>query len=36
VLYSSTVKRCDRGRTRLTVARKIGHRAFHVLNTAAL
>jgi transposase len=36
VLYSSTVKRCGRGRARLTVARKIGHRAFHVLNTAAL
>jgi transposase len=36
VLYSSTVKRCGRGRARLTVARKIGHRAFHVLNTAAV
>jgi transposase len=36
VLYESTVKRCGRGRARLTVARKIGHRAFHVLNAAAL
>src|SRR6266568_2200645 len=34
-LYSSTVKRCGRGRARLTVARKIGHRAFHVLRAEA-
>jgi transposase len=34
-LYTSAVKRCGRGRARLTVARKIGHRAFHVLNAEA-
>jgi transposase len=36
VLYESTVKHCGRGCARLTVARKIGHRAFHVLTAAAL
>ena len=30
-LHSSTVKRCGRGRARLTVARKIAHRSYHVL-----
>jgi transposase len=34
-LYSSTVKRCGRGRARLTVARKIARRAYHVLAEAA-
>jgi transposase len=34
-LYTTAVKRCGRGRARLTVARKIGHRAFHVLNAEA-
>jgi transposase len=34
-LYSSTVKRCGRGRARLTVARKIARRAYHVLVEAA-
>jgi transposase len=29
------VERCGRGRARLTVARKIGRRAFHVLSTEA-
>ena len=33
-LYSSTVKRCGRGRARLTVARKIAHRSYHVLLAA--
>ena len=30
-LYSSTAERCGRGRARLTVARKIARRAYHVL-----
>jgi len=34
-LYTSAVRRCGRGRARLTVARKIGHRAFHVLRAEA-
>jgi transposase len=33
-LYSSTVKRCGRGRARLTVARKIARRSYHVLLAA--
>src|ERR671930_322271 len=33
-LYSSTVKRRGRGRARLTVARKIAHRSYHVLLAA--
>jgi transposase len=36
VLYTSTVKRCGRGRARLTIARKIGHRAYHVLTAEAV
>ncbi len=34
-LYVSAVRRCGRGRARLTVARKIAHRAFHVLAVEA-
>jgi len=34
-LYTSTVKRCGRGRARLTVARKIARRAHHVLAAEA-
>jgi len=30
-LYTSTARRCGRGRARLTVARKIGRRAYHLL-----
>lgn len=33
-LYTSTVKRCGRGRARLTVARKIARRSYHVLLAA--
>jgi transposase len=33
-LYASTVKRCGRGRARLTVARKIARRSYHVLLAA--
>jgi transposase len=33
-LYTSTVARCGRGRARLTVARKIARRSFHVLCAA--
>jgi transposase len=33
-LYANAVTRCGRGRARLTVARKIGRRAYHVLITA--
>jgi len=33
-LYSSTVRRCGRGRARLTVARKIARRSYHVLLAA--
>jgi transposase len=33
-LYADAVKRCGRGRARLTVARKIGRRAYHVLTSA--
>ncbi len=33
-LYSSTVKRCGRGRARLTVARKLARRSYHVLLAA--
>jgi transposase len=32
-LYMSTAQRCGRGRARLTVARKIGRRAYHLLAT---
>ena len=34
-LYTSTAARCGRGRARLTVARKIARRAFHVLSAEA-
>jgi transposase len=34
-LYTSTKKRCGSGRARLTVARKIARRAYHVLNAEA-
>jgi transposase len=34
-LYASTVSRCGRGRARLTVARKIARRTYHVLLTDA-
>lgn len=30
-LYRRTARRCGAGRAKLTVARRIGHRAFHVL-----
>src|SRR5205823_8663681 len=30
-LYARTVRRCGRGRARLTVARKIAHRSYYVL-----
>jgi transposase len=33
-LYRSTVKRCGRGRARLTVARKIARRSYHLLLAA--
>jgi transposase len=33
-LYTSTVRRCGRGRARLTVARKIARRSYHVLLAA--
>jgi transposase len=33
-LYMSTAQRCGRGRARLTVARKIGRRAYHLLAEA--
>jgi transposase len=33
-LYTSTAKRCGRGRARLTVARKIARRSYHVLLAA--
>jgi transposase len=33
-LHASTVKRCGRGRARLTVARKIARRSYHVLLAA--
>jgi transposase len=33
-LYASTVRRCGRGRARLTVARKIARRSYHVLLAA--
>jgi hypothetical protein len=35
VLYTNTVRRCGRGRARLTVARKIARRAYHVLQAEA-
>ena len=34
-LYTSTVGRCGLGRARLTVARKIARRAYHVLSAEA-